>query len=233
MGQLVVQEVRAAGDLALEAQIGRLEAASLADSLAGADVVIDFSTPEALAFALPFLKTTALVSGTTGLPETTHAALGDHARRAPVLHSPNFSTGVVLLRHLTELAARALPDFDIEIVEMHHRNKQDAPSGTALGLAQAAAAGRAPVHLALQHGREGRTGIRPASQIGMHALRGGDVVGDHTVWFAGSGERISVGHAASSRTTFAAGAVRAARWLAGRAPGLYSMDDVLGFGGAR
>lgn len=194
---------------------------------ADADVVVDFSSPDALLCALPLLGPgVALVSGTTGLGDAHRAALADRARVAPVLHAANFSLGVAVLLDLARRAAAALPGFDVEIVEAHHRRKKDAPSGTALALAGAVRAGRG-VDLALVHGREGLTGERPSDEIGMHALRGGDTVGDHTVWLAGPGERVELRHVATSRATFAAGAVRAARWLAGRPPGAYGLADVL------
>jgi 4-hydroxy-tetrahydrodipicolinate reductase len=193
----------------------------------GCDVVIDFSQPPALQAALPWLGPRALVSGTTGLPAELLVALDEQARRAPVLWAANFSVGVTLLLELARQAARALPDADVEIVETHHRHKKDAPSGTALALGQAVAAGRGE-SLSLVHGREGQVGERPRGPIGMHALRGGDVVGEHTVWLLSEGERISLGHHASSRATFAAGAVRAARFVAGRPAGRYQLREVLG-----
>lgn len=195
----------------------------------GCNVVIDFSMPEALAAALPHLGRLPLVTGTTGLPDAVAAAVQAHAAHAPVLAAANFSTGVTLLVALARRAAAALPDYDVEITETHHRLKQDAPSGTALALAQAVAEGRAVALEAVRRdGRTGRTGVRPAGEIGLHALRGGDVIGDHEVWLLGPGERVLLGHVATSRDTFAAGALRAARWLSGRAPGAYSMADVLG-----
>jgi 4-hydroxy-tetrahydrodipicolinate reductase len=193
----------------------------------GCDVVIDFSQPPALQQALPHLGSRALVSGTTGLSAEQQAALDEQARQAPVLWAANFSVGVTLLLELVKQATRALPEADVEIVETHHRHKKDAPSGTALALAQAVAAGRAEAPV-LVHGREGIVGERPRGPIGMHALRGGDVVGEHTVWLLAEGERIELGHHASSRTTFAAGAVRAARFVAGRPAGRYELREVLG-----
>jgi 4-hydroxy-tetrahydrodipicolinate reductase len=144
--------------------------------------------------------------------------------------SANFSTGVNALFWLTRKAAEILgPGFDVEVVEMHHRHKQDAPSGTAKTLVEILAEVRqVQAEESARHGRHGLTGARTAEEIGVHALRGGDVVGDHTVVFAGLGERVELGHRASNRETFAQGALRAAVWLNGRAPGLYSMQDVLG-----
>lgn len=230
MGRLVVAEVQASSDLALVASVGRSSGlTSVGEGCFGdAQVIIDFSLPEALAAALPFVRV-PLVSGTTGLTSPTVDALAELSAEVAVLHATNFSTGVNLLLHLVREAARALPDYDVEIVETHHRLKQDSPSGTALSLGAAVADGRR-VALAdvARHGREGRVGVRPAGEIGFHALRGGDVVGEHDVWLMGPGERVRFGHIASSRATFAAGAVRAARWLAGQAPGRYTMNEVLG-----
>lgn len=194
----------------------------------GCDVVIDFSLPEALAAALPLVGARPLVTGTTGVDAAITAALAEHAARAPVLAAANFSTGVTLLVELAKRAAAALPDYDVEITETHHRLKQDAPSGTALALARGVAAGRGvALDDVRRDGRTGRTGVRPVGEIGIHALRGGDVVGEHEVWLLGPGERVMLGHVATSRDTFAAGALRAAAWILGRAPGSYTMTDVL------
>ena len=200
---------------------------------AACDAVIDFTAPAATVShaALAAETATVLVVGTTGLSRDDEAALTAAAARTPVVYAPNFSVGVNLLMALTERAAAVLgDDYDIEIVEMHHRHKVDAPSGTALGLGRAAARGRA---VALDQvwckSRDGHTGARPKGEIGFATLRGGDVVGDHTVMFAAEGERVELTHKASSRAVFAKGAVRAARWAGNRAePGLYSMRDVLG-----
>lgn len=192
------------------------------------DVVVDFSLPDALAGALPALAGVPLVTGTTGLSPAAQAAVDAHARTAPVVQAANFSLGVNLLLDLVKRAAAALPDADVEIVETHHRHKRDAPSGTALALGAAVERGRGP--LAAVHGRAGDVGARPAAEIGFHALRGGDVVGEHTVWFLADGERVSFAHGATSRRTFARGAVRAARWVVGRSPGRYGMAEVLGLG---
>ena len=202
------------------------------------DVVIEFSAPKATAahVALAAAHGTAHVIGTTGLSEAQQQAIGDAARRTAVVHAANMSLGINLLLGLTEQVARALgPDaFDIEILEMHHRHKVDAPSGTALALGQAAAEGRG-VDLAAtaDRGRDGLIGGRKPGAIGFAALRGGDVVGDHVVIFAGAGERIELAHRATDRRIYARGAVAAARWLYGRPPGLYGMADVLGLAGAR
>jgi 4-hydroxy-tetrahydrodipicolinate reductase len=194
--------------------------------LAACDVVIDFSLPEALAAALPALAGVPLVTGTTGLPAAVQAAVDAHAATAPVVQAANFSLGVNLLLDLVRRAAAAWPEGDVEIVETHHRHKRDAPSGTALALGAAVERARGP--LAAAHGREGLVGPRPPGEIGFHALRGGDVVGEHTVWLLGDGERVSLAHGATSRRTFARGALRAARWVHGRSPGRSGMADVLG-----
>ncbi len=195
------------------------------------DVLVDFSGHKAFdaALALALHRRVAFLSGTTGLSGTQMTALDRAAQAIPVLWSSNFSLGVALLMRLARLAAQALPDWDCEIVEIHHRRKIDAPSGTALSLGEAIAAGRG-VALAEKavHGRSGQTGPRPPGDIGFHAVRGGDVVGEHTVILAGIGERIEIGHRAGDRDIFAHGTLRAAAWLAGRAPGRYAMDDILG-----
>lgn len=253
MGQLVLGEVLDAPDLELVEAftapgapelgrdagelVGRPACGVSVSTLGGsidADVAIDFSHPSGLAAAVPQLGSTALVSGTTGLDAAATEAIDRHAARAPVILAPNFSTGVNVLLDLVTRAARALPDYDIEIVESHHKHKRDAPSGTALALGHAAAAarGRKLEDLAV-HGRSGDTGERPAGQIGLHALRLGDVAGEHEVFLAGPGERIALAHLATSRATFARGALRAARWIVGRPPGRYHMADVLGLRGSR
>ena len=171
-----------------------------------------------------------LVIGTTGHTAEEKQLLADAAKRIPVLVAPNFSVGVNLLFFLTRKAAEILGSgYDQEIIEMHHRNKLDAPSGTAKRLAEVLCEvkGRGYDELVLG-GREGETGKRTGDEIAVHALRGGDVVGDHTVIFAGTGERVELTHKASSRDTFAFGALRAAKWILGQKPGLYSMEDVLG-----
>ena len=194
-----------------------------------AAVVIDFSSPDALVAALPHLGAAALVTGTTGLAPDALDRLAVEADRRAVLAAPNFATGVALLADLVERAARALSDYDVEIVEAHHHGKVDAPSGTALALARAAARGHGnDLESVAVYGRQGRTGARPTGEIGIHALRLGDVVGDHTVWLGGPGERVQLGHVATSRDTFAAGAIRAAAWVHDRPPGRYSLRDVLG-----
>lgn len=199
----------------------------------GADVVIDFTAPEATAEHARICadRGKALVVGTTGLsPEQKGELLGLSAR-IPMVVAPNMSVGVNLLLRLAAEAARVLGEgYDVEIVEAHHRHKKDAPSGTALRIAEvvAEALGRDLAKDAT-YGRHGMTGPRPRSEIGIQTVRGGDVVGEHTLFFLGEGERLELTHRASSRGAFARGAVRAALWAVGRAPGLYDMQDVLGF----
>lgn len=196
------------------------------------DVVIDFSVPAATAAhaALAFDAGTAMVIGTTGLSADQQSTVQGASETAVIVQAGNMSLGVNLLVGLAEQAARLLgPDYDIEVVEMHHKHKIDAPSGTALMLGRAAAEGRGLDHdAAAVMSREGHTGARPDGAIGYATLRGGDVVGEHTVIFAGPSERIELTHRATSREIFARGAVRAAMWCEGKAPGLYSMRDVLG-----
>lgn len=194
---------------------------------AGCRVVIDVSLPEGLAAALPHLDEAALVTGVTGLDAVVEGLLAARAAHAPVLVAPSFAPGIVLLRHLAATAAAALPDHDVEIVEVHHRHKRDAPSGTALSLGQAVTAARG-ADVPAVHGREGQVGPRPSGPVGYHAVRGGDVVGEHTLLFLGDGERVELRHAATARSVFAAGALRAAGWIAGRPPGRYRMEHVLG-----
>jgi 4-hydroxy-tetrahydrodipicolinate reductase len=171
-----------------------------------------------------------LVIGTTGHSEADKATIRDAAKTIPMVWATNFSTGVNTLFWLTRKAAQILgPSFDLEVVEMHHRLKKDAPSGTATTLLEILGEVRnLQLDEALRHGRKGITGERTAGEIGIHALRGGDVVGDHTVIFATGGERVELTHKASSRDTFATGALRAAVWLVGKPPGIYDMQDVLG-----
>ena len=196
------------------------------------DAVVDFTHPDATArhAALSGETGVALIVGTTRLEAQHMEALGRAAAKAAVVQAANMSVGVNLLLGLTEQVASALgDDYDIEITEMHHRYKVDAPSGTALALGAAAAKGRG-VNLedVSDRGRDGEAGPRIAGDIGFSVIRGGDVAGDHTVIFAGPGERVELTHKAGSREIFARGAIRAALWTEGRAPGLYSMRDVLG-----
>jgi 4-hydroxy-tetrahydrodipicolinate reductase len=195
--------------------------------------VLDFTSPEAaVAHAALAARTgTILVTGTTGLTSAQQAKIRAAAKKVAVVQAPNFSIGVNLALALVEQTAQVLDDgYDIEIVEMHHRHKVDAPSGTALGLGRAAARGRGvTLEKMSERGRDGITGARRTGTVGFASLRGGDVVGDHTVIFAGPGERVEITHKAGGREVFALGAVRAALWGKGRKPGLYSMADVLGF----
>jgi 4-hydroxy-tetrahydrodipicolinate reductase len=198
----------------------------------GSDILIDFSTPDALAgnLAAALAARIGIVIGTTGLGSEHEAAIARAAEAIPVIQAANMSLGVNLLAHLVrEAAARLGPDWDIEIVEMHHRHKADAPSGTALLLGQAAADGRGvDLDSASERGRDGITGARGEGAIGFASLRGGSVAGDHLAIFATEGERIELGHRAESRAIFAAGAVKAALWLAGKPAGRYTIGDVLG-----
>jgi 4-hydroxy-tetrahydrodipicolinate reductase len=251
MGQALVQLASAADDLRILAGIGRTAAdGAAAESLGAprvvrtqdaaaivrdADIIIDFSNAAAtsglLQHAGDVLVGKALLVGTTGLTNETARALDQLAGDTAVLSAANFSIGVNLLLALTERVAAVLDadHYDIEIVESHHRGKADAPSGTALAFGRAVAAGR-NVDLAQtrRDGRSGAVGERPRGEIGFHAVRGGGVVGEHRVLFLGARERVELVHEATDRTLFAEGALRAARWLAGRAPGRYEMRDVLG-----
>ncbi len=201
---------------------------------AASDAIVDFTAAAAVPVHAALAAETgrALVVGTTGLDAAQQAAVEKAATRIAVVQAANMSIGVNLLLGLTRQVAATLgADYDIEIVEMHHRHKVDAPSGTALALGRAAADGRG-VRLddVAQRTRDGLTGPRRKGDIGFATLRGGDVVGEHSVIFAADGERLEIVHKASSRTVFARGAIRAALWTAGRKPGLYSMKDVLGLG---
>jgi 4-hydroxy-tetrahydrodipicolinate reductase len=252
MGRMLIEAVSAADDMRLAGAVdvvhapaigqdasaflgrssGVLINADLRSGLAGAQVLIDFTRPEGTLAHLDVCREFGInaVVGTTGFTDAQKAQIAEHARHIAVLMSPNMSLGVNVVLKLLDVAARALNEgYDIEIIEAHHRHKVDAPSGTALQLGEvvAAALGRDLKQCAV-YGREGVTGERDPSTIGFATVRGGDIVGDHTVLFAGIGERIEITHKASSRATFAQGALRAARFLAGRGHGLYSMNDVLG-----
>ena len=198
-----------------------------------AGAVLDFTAPEATVrhAALAAAYGTVLVTGTTGLEADQQQRIEAAAEKAAIVQAPNFSVGVNLAMALVERAAGILDEeFDIEVVEMHHRHKVDAPSGTALGLGRAAAKGRGiDLDNRSERGRDGITGARQRGAIGFASLRGGDVVGEHTVMFAGPAERLEITHKAGGREIFARGAVRAALWAADKPPGLYSMQDVLGF----
>lgn len=256
MGRMVIEAVLAADGCSLAggteapghgalgtdlgALVGRpaLGVAVSADAAAlfkASGAVIDFTSPKAAALHadLAARHGAALVLGTTGLGTAEQDAVAAAAKKTAIVQAANFSIGINVLLGLVRQAASILgPEYDLEIVEMHHRHKVDAPSGTALALGRAAAEGRAvDLSEASVRVRDGHTGARRRGDIGFATLRGGDVVGDHAVIFAGDGERVEIAHKASSRAVFAAGAVRAARWTAGKRPGLYSMRDVLGFSG--
>jgi len=253
MGRMLVSEAQAAGgfrvvagseapgspllgkDVGELAGVGRLGVAVAADAASvfkTAEVVLDFTVPAAsIAHARLAAETgRALVLGTTGLDAAQGAAIREAAKRAPVMWAANFSLGVNLLLNLVEQAARALgEEYDIEILEMHHRHKVDAPSGTALVLGEAAARGRGiDLESRSERVRDGHPGARKSGNIGFAVLRGGDVAGEHSVIFAAPGERLELGHRAGTRAIFARGAISAARWVAGKPAGLYDMKDVLG-----
>ncbi len=222
-------------DIGLIAGVGALgvmACQSLAACREDFDVLIDFTSPDATLDHLDYCVAAgkAMVIGTTGFTAEQKQQISNAARLIPVVFAPNMSAGVNISLKLLQLAAKALgDDVDIEIVEAHHRHKKDAPSGTALRMGEviAEALGRNLDDVAV-YGREGITGERDRKTIGFATIRGGDIVGDHTVIFAGQGERLEITHKASSRMTFASGAVRAAVWLGSRPAGLYSIDDVLG-----
>lgn len=232
-----VQEALAgpfAGRLALAVAVDADTPAGV--GFAGCDVVVDFSVAAATDDLLARLSGTgaALVSGTTGRDAAAEARLVAHAAHAPVFTAANFSLGVAVLTALVEQAARALgPDFDPEVFEIHHGRKRDAPSGTALVLGEAAARGRGlPWPEARRAAREGDTGARTADEVGFAALRGGDVVGEHTVFLLGAVERLELTHRAADRGVFAHGALRAAEWVVGQGPGRYGMRDLVADAGA-
>lgn len=250
MGRALIQAVQSSAACRLGAALDRPQAEGMgqdAGALAGLpalgvpvtaelkpgdfDVLIDFTRPQGTLAALEACARAgrAMVIGTTGFEAGELARIREAARHVPVCMSGNFSIGINLCLQLVREAARTLGgEFDIEIVEAHHRHKVDAPSGTALMLGQAAAAGAGrDLERCAVYARQGHTGERAAQTIGFSTVRGGDVVGDHSVLFLGEGERIEITHKASSRQNFARGAVRAAVWLTGREPGLYTLQDVL------
>jgi 4-hydroxy-tetrahydrodipicolinate reductase len=252
MGHMLIEAIRASGDCQLAGAtdvpsspaIGNDAAAflghasgvpvtaDLAAALASAEVLIDFTRPEGTMQHLQACRERKvnMVIGTTGLTETQKQQIADAARDIAVVLSPNMSVGVNVTMKLLEMAARSLGDaFDIEIIEAHHRHKVDAPSGTALKMGEviAQATGRSLKDCAV-YAREGVTGERKGGTIGFSAIRGGDIVGDHTVLFAGTGERIEITHKSASRSTYAEGSLRAVRFLAGQRQGLFDMIDVLG-----
>ena len=252
MGHMLIEAVRAADDCALTGALDRADSAALgqdagafagwasgvavtADLDAGlhhAQALIDFTRPAATLAHLPVCQRNgvALVIGTTGFTDAQKAQIAQAAQTIPIVFAPNMSVGVNVTFKLLELAAKALATgYDIEIIEAHHRHKVDAPSGTALKMGEviAQALGRDLKQCAVYE-RHGVTGERDPSSIGFAAIRGGDIVGDHTVLFAGTGERIEISHKSSSRAGYAQGSLRAVRFLAGRKNGLYDMNDVLG-----
>ena len=211
---------------------GALITADLHAGLAGGQVLIDFTRPEGTLAHLAVCRELGVkaVIGTTGFTDAQKALIAGHAEHIAIVMAPNMSVGVNVVFKLLDMAARALAEgYDIEIVEAHHRHKVDAPSGTALAMGEvvAGALGR-DLKACAVYGREGVTGARDPSTIGFATVRGGDIVGDHTVLFAGTGERIEITHRSSSRETYAQGSLRAARFLAGHASGLFGMHDVLG-----
>ena len=245
MGQMLIREIarteRASlagalegpGSNALGTETGGVKiTADAALAIATANVLIDFTVPAAtVAHARVCAdKGVSMVIGTTGLDPEQTKAIHEAAKKVPILWAANMSLGVNILLALVEKTASMLdPAYDIEIVEMHHRHKIDAPSGTALALGKAAAAGRkVELEKVWRKSRDGHTGARPAGEIGFATLRGGEEVGVHTVMFAAAGERLELNHRSFSRETYASGAVRAALWLKDKKPGLYGMKDVLG-----
>ena len=230
MGRTLIEAVQAApgAELAAAFDIGDdIEAA-----LGKADCLIDFTRPEGTLKHMEICRKRGvhMVIGTTGMNTEQKLAIQDASRDIPIVFAPNMAVGVNLVFKLLDTAARILNEgYDVEIVEAHHRHKVDAPSGTALRMGEvvATALGRDLAECAV-YGREGITGERPVTQIGFSTVRGGDIVGDHTVFFIGTGERVEITHKASSRMHFAQGALRAARFLNGKARGLFDMQDVLG-----
>jgi 4-hydroxy-tetrahydrodipicolinate reductase len=222
---------RDAGELVGRA-CGVLVTADIDEALPGCDLLVDFTRPEGTLIHVGLCRRLgiSMVIGTTGLQPAQKAVISDAAKTIPIVMAPNMSIGVNLTFKLAEIAAKVLKDdYDVEIIEAHHRLKIDAPSGTALRLGEviAAALGRDLAKDAI-FGREGVTGERKQSTIGFATVRGGDIVGDHTALFAGTGERVEITHRAASRATFAQGALRAGRYLLGKTSGLYDMQDVLG-----
>jgi 4-hydroxy-tetrahydrodipicolinate reductase len=253
MGQALVALIRADPDFSVtggidqEARNGAdaeqygfpaiVTAASAARMLADTDLVIDFSAPDGLRNLLQqntaALPGKAIVIGTTGLNDAAHALIRSTAQKASVIQSANYSVGVNLMLGVVAAAARVLPPdrFDVEIIEAHHRHKADAPSGTALLLGRTVADARGKaLEDTRRDGRSGQTGERPTGEIAFHALRGGEVVGEHRVLFLGAHERFEIAHAAADRGLFAEGALLAAKWLVGKPAGLYTMQNVLGLG---
>jgi 4-hydroxy-tetrahydrodipicolinate reductase len=237
----IVSAVERQGAVAVGSDLGEIAGAGASGVIVGedlvkafesADVAIDLSLPEATSAVVAAAKKTKtpLVLGTTGIDEAALTAIDEASKDIPILYTPNLSPGIAVAAALVEHAVKALgPGYDIEIIETHHRNKKDAPSGTALTLAQAAARSRGlNLTEASRLGRSGQTGMRPENEIGIHAVRAGGVFGDHTVVLASEHERIEITHRASSRALFAEGALRAALVLVGKPPGRYTMADIVG-----
>lgn len=231
MGKLLVEEVEAAGATLAGGTKRGDDARAL---FTASEVVIDFTHAHAAPIHAALAAETGkgLVLGSSGLSAEEEAAVAEAAKRAPIVYAANFATGVNLVIALAEKLAAALPgaQYDAEIVEMHHRQKVDAPSGTAVAIGRAVAKGRGTTleEAGRESGRDGHTGARGSGTIGFAALRGGQVVGEHTLLFAAGSEHIALTHRSFDRRAYATGAVRAAQWLKGRNPGLYSMNDVLG-----
>lgn len=226
MGRLIAETISLSEHMCLLGIVDVDQLRSFDEIEGVADVVIDFSYPGNLDMTLGYVARTgaALVMGTTGLSDEQVGRLRAAAEKAPVMFSYNYSLGVAVLRRALELVSPALRDFDVEIVEAHHRQKADAPSGTAKLLLAAIDPGRA---MNAVDGRSGITGARAKSEIGMHAIRGGTVAGEHSVLFLGDQETLEFRHSAQSRQIFVNGAIRAAQFVCGRAPGLYTVDDML------
>ncbi len=223
-----------AGDMAgLGKKLGVALVSDLNSVIGDFDVVVDFTAPEASMKNIEICKAAgkAIVIGTTGLTDEQKASMQASAADTKIVFAPNYSVGVNLCLNLLRMAASVMgEDSDIEVIEMHHRHKVDAPSGTALRLGEVVAETMGwDLNEVAVYGREGQTGARPQKQIGFETIRGGDVVGDHTVMFATEGERVEITHKAQSRMTFAKGAIRAAQWVVNQPNGLYDMQDVLGF----
>ncbi|MDD5687725.1 MAG: 4-hydroxy-tetrahydrodipicolinate reductase [Elusimicrobia bacterium] len=239
MGKMIIERALADGSFvlsgAIESQghpaIGQtIDKIKITDNFDAAvklsDVIIDFTSPDATLEHLEIVRVNkkALVIGTTGISESGIKKIENTSNEIPIIFSPNMSIGVNLLFKLVNEIADVLPDYDVEIIEAHHNQKKDSPSGTALKLADIISK---KLKLSKVYGRFGNVGLRK-KEIGIHSVRAGDIVGDHTVIFAGAGEQVEVVHKAHSRETFAVGAVKAAKWLSGKKPGLYSMQNVLG-----
>ena len=230
MGQAILATVKGDPEISIAAEIDKGD--DFLATLPGCDMVIDFShytLTEGIAKACVGAGK-RMVIGTTGHTDAQVAAIREAAKSIPIVFAPNFSVGVNTLFWLTRKAAEILgPEFDLEVIEMHHRLKKDSPSGTAKRLAEILAEVRdLEYNRDVRHGREGIVGERTRTEIGMHAVRGGDIVGDHTVIYADTGERLELTHRATSRDTLARGAVRAAKWVASQPAGLYDMQEVLG-----